>query len=165
MAIKLLNPETRFKLICEYDDALVAESQEEQAALDSGLKDKNGEPIMAPTRYRQYIDNLDESKLKFREGAKPSRFHFRCLTSQELAELDERYFELDEKIGIRVLKAGRAAFFIEVFRLGVIGIEDENGQVAPIGPNEIGAAVVNSVGSVINFYTQLGKNAKTPAAK
>lgn len=160
MAIKKLDPSVRFRLICEFDDALISENKEELAALNSGIKMPDGEDIIAPTRYQQYLENLDESKLKFREGAKPSYFVFRCLTNREMGELQEKYFDYDVKAKRQTFKGAKTSYFAELFEIGVLGIEDDSGKVVPVGPNEIGIGVMVNIGSAINIYTQLGKNLK-----
>jgi hypothetical protein len=160
MAIKKLDPNARFKLICEFDDAVIPESKEEEKALDSGIKDKNGDPVMIPSRYQQYLENLDESKLKLREESKPSYFHFRCLTNEEMATLQEKYTDWDVKGRRQIWKAPKTLYLGEIFKLGVVELEDENGMKSAVGPNEVGIAVMVSVGSAINLYTQFGKHAK-----
>ena len=160
MAIKRIDPSARFRLICEYDGALVPESAEELQALKTGKKDADGEEEMNPTRYQQYLADLDESKLKFAEGEKPSHFSFRCLTNQEMGQLQEQYFEYDVKAKTQKFKGTKSEYFAELFRLGVEGMEDENGKVIPVSPNEVGLGVMVAVGSAISIYTQLGKNLK-----
>lgn len=149
MAIKRLDPTARFKIICVFDDALDLESQEE---LDAMGKDDR-------TRYQQYMENFDESKLKFKEGLSPTRFHVRCLKASEVAELNARYQKVDVvKKTIEIVN--RSQMMIEIFNLGVIGIEDEEGKVSKIGADELEASVVIEIGSMISLLTTLGKNLK-----
>jgi hypothetical protein len=159
MAIRKLDPNAKFRLICELDDALISETSEELEALKTGKKDEDGNETLNPTRYQEYLDDLDESKLKMRDGAKPSYFHFRCLTNEEMGILQEKYFDYDVKEKRPKFKGSKTEYFIELFRLGVIGLEDD-GQIAKVSANEVGYAVMVAVGSAVNIFTSLGKHLK-----
>lgn len=150
MAVKRLNPEARFKIICEFDDSLVPETEAELTATAPG----------APTRYEQYLEELDESKLQFRDGAAPSRFVLRCLTSSELGCLQEEYFGYDEERKSQVFKGSRSKYIRRVFELCVISIIDENGVEAKVTPDEIGYGVMAAIGSTVSMFTALGRNSK-----
>lgn len=154
MAIKKLDPSARFRLICEYDDALIPETAEEMAALKADGDDPK------PTRYREYLENLDESKLKIRDGEKPSHFVIRCLTNQEMGDLQERHFDFDPKTKTQTFKGSKTGYFMELFRLGVLGMEDEAGKVVPTTPDEMPIGVMVAIGSAISIFTQLGKHLK-----
>lgn len=160
MAIKKLDPSARFRLICEYDEALIGETPEERKALGTGRKDEDGEEIFNPTRYQQYLDSLDESKLRFVDNEKPSYFQFRCLTNQEMGTIQERYFAFDFKNRKQEFKGSKTEYFAELFKLGVIGMEDESGTARAVGTDEVPYGVMVSIGSAISIYTQLGKHLK-----
>ena len=160
MAIKKLDPSARFKLISELDDSIIHETKEELEALKSDAKDKEGNPISAPTRYEQYLEAIDESKLKFRKDSKPSYFHFRCLTNQEIGELQDKYLDYDVKAKKTTFKGPKMNYFAEIFEKGVIALEDENGVQVKVGPNEVGIGVMVAVGVAIDSFTQLGRHAK-----
>lgn len=160
MAIKRLDPAARFRVICEYDSALINETPEELKALKNGVIGPDGEEESNPARYQLYLQDLDESKLKIKDDEKPSHFVFRCLTNQEMGQLQETHFEFDLKTKTQKFKGSKTDYFAELFRLGVDGMEDENGNVVKVGPNDVGLGVMIAIGSAISVYTQLGKHLK-----
>jgi hypothetical protein len=150
MAIKRTDPNARFKVISELDDALENETPEELAQLKAEKR---------PTRYEEYSENLDESKLRFRDGAKPTRFVFRCLKNAEVAEIQAKHVQVDtasKKIGM----GNPALAFLDYFQVGCLGMENDAGQLEQVGPDDVGFGVAIGVGSVISLYTSLGKHLK-----
>jgi len=149
MAIKRLDPTAKFKVICIFDDALELETEEELKALGTDGK----------SRYQEYMENFDESKLKFKEGQKPTRFHIRCLKANEVAELNAKYQKIDTvKKSIELIN--RNQMMLEIFNLAVVGIEDENGNVSKISSDELEFNVAVEIGSMVSLLTTLGKNLK-----
>ena len=146
MAIKRIDPKATFKVICEYDSVLVNETEEEKV-------------VGTPTRYESYIENLDESKLKLKEGDKPTYFVIRCLTNRESILNQEKYVEVDVVAKKSNVK-NPTGMLLEMFNLACLGMEDENGKVVPVTSDDIGLGVAINIGSLINLYTSLGKNLK-----
>ncbi len=154
MAIRRLDPSARFKIICEYDDALIRETEEELKALEQ----PSGETL--PTRYEEYLENLDQSKLRLKPDGKPTYFHFRCLTNLEQGELQEKFMDYDVKEKRSFFKGSKTRYFVELFEKGVIGIEDETGAMVKIDAEQIGMGVVMAIALAINSYTAMGKHLK-----
>jgi hypothetical protein len=153
MAISRVNPSARFKVISELDDALERETPEELEA----LKQPDGTSL--PTRYEQYAENLDESKLRFREGAKPDRFVIRCLRNEEVAEIQAKHLVVDTTA--KTTKLGNPALaFLDYFKVGCVGLETAEGNTVKLGSDDVGFAVAVGVGSVIMLFTSLGKHLK-----
>lgn len=150
MAIRRLDPKATFKVVSQYDDAVIAETAEELELLKAS-KEK--------TRYEKYLESFNLADLKFKEDAKPTHFVVRCLQSLELAELNEKHIEANVVEKTMQFKERNKMLF-EMFELGCLGIESENGKVEKIGTEELDAGVVIEVGSIISLMTTLGKNLK-----
>jgi hypothetical protein len=170
MAIRRVDPKATFRVICEFDDALMRETPEELEALKtgkktaSGLFDAAGKEIMIdevnPTRYEQYIDTLDEAKLKFKEGEKPSYFLIRCLLNSEMAALNEKHITIDP-VKKRVDYKDRNKWFLDHFDLGCLGIIEGNALPAvQVNPDDLPVGVAIAVGSIISLFTSTGKHLK-----
>lgn len=150
MAIKRVDPTARFKVISELDDALEHETPKELEALrKSNL----------PTRYEIYSESLDESKLKFKEGSTPTRFVIRCLKNAEVAEIQSKHVVVDT-VTKKIEMGNPALAFLDYFKMGCLGIEDEVGKLEQVGPDDVGYGVTVGIGSVISLYTSLGKHLK-----
>lgn len=147
MAIKRLDPKATFRVVSQNDDSLVHESVEE-------LK---GEP----SRYEQFLDTLDLSKLKFKEdgSSKPTIFVVRALTNFEVADLNEKYFLFDTTTK-KVKNVNQAKMLLEMFNLGCLGIEAENGSIEKVSDQEIGFQTAVEIGAIVNIIGTLGKNLK-----
>lgn len=150
MAIKRVDPSARFNLIAEMDDSLISETPEELAALVASR---------SLTRYEDYLNTMDESKLKFAEGSKPSRFRIRCITNVEFAEIQARYFSVDPVTKTSNNK-NLPAMALELFNLACESMEDENGVYGKVTANDLGYGVATSVGMSIYTFTALGKHLK-----
>jgi hypothetical protein len=150
MAIKRLDPEARFRVICDLDDALINETPEE---LKEILDNKD------LTRHEDYLQDLDEKKLKFAEGAKPSHFVIRCLKNDEWTDMQSRHMVLDSMTKTFRVR-DNASYLFEMFNKGCIGLEDENGEIKPVNHNEIGIGVAMSIGATISLFTMGGKHLK-----
>lgn len=150
MAIRKIDPKATFKIISQFDDALINETPDGLAALKLAGKQ---------TRYEDYLEDLDESKLLLDEKLKPSRFVVRCLKNQEIADINERFTKVDV-VGKKVDMVRTNAMFLETFQTGCLGVEDENGKVEKVDAEEIGFAVAVAMGSVISLFTSLGKHLK-----
>jgi hypothetical protein len=156
MAILKIDPTARFKLISQYDDAVIEETKEELDALK--FFDEQGAERMKPTRYQEYIENLDESKLKLDPTKTPDRFVFRCLTNGEQIAIQEKYAKVDviqKKTDITSINA----MFLEIFNTAILGVET-GGKMEKITAENVGLPVAISIGSVISLFTSLGKHLK-----
>jgi hypothetical protein len=149
MAIKRIDPKATFEIISEFDSALMLESQEE---LDELAKTNS------PSRYMQYVENLDESKLKFVEGETPSRFKIRCLLNTELAEIQEKHFVVD--VIAKSAKARNSSLmFLEMFNMACLGIV-EDGKVVKLNADDVGIGIAVGIGASISAFTTLGRHTK-----
>jgi hypothetical protein len=160
MAIKRVDPNAKFKVISEVDDALISETSEELAALRTGKIDSaTGKEETIPSRYEQYAEDLDETKLKFKDGVKPTYFLIRCLKNNEVAEIQKKHFSVDSAAK-KVELSNPALAFLDYFTMGCLGVEAESGKVEKIGPDDVGYGVAVGIGSLISLFTSLGKHLK-----
>ncbi len=156
MAVRRIDPNAKFKVISQFDDAIIGETKEEIEALK--FYDEQGVERMKPTRYQIYIEDLDESKLLFDPTKVPTRFVFKGISNSELTEITQKYSVVDvlqKKTDI----ANVNAMFIEYFNRGVMGIE-ENGKVEKVTAESVGFGVAVGIGSIVSLYTSVGKNLK-----
>lgn len=150
MAIKRVDPNARFRLICEFDDSLEHETSEERAELEKAGK---------ATRYEKYSESLDEKELKFKEGVKPDYFHIRCLKNAEVAEIQGRHFVVNVQSKTAEPK-NAPLMFLEMFNAACVGLEGEDGSTKKITADELGFAVATSIGATIYTFTAMGKHLK-----
>ncbi len=139
MSIKKVNPEARFKLICEHDSALDKETDKEMEKLKEAEKQ---------SRYEDYMDSLDESILKFKKGEKPDYFQFRCLTNEETAILQDAHVKVDTKDKKSKVKSS-SLLFLEAFNFACEGMFNDKGKLEKVSSNEVGFAVATSVGATV----------------
>lgn len=169
MSIKRVDPKATFKIISQYDSALIEETPEELEALKTGKKvasgqmGADGKEIMLdesrPTRYEEYIDTLDETKLKFKEDETPTRFVIRCMLNSEMAELNEKHITIDPAKR-KIEYKNRSLWFLEHFQKGCLGTVEEDGSVKPASSDDVGLGVAVAMGSVISLFTSIGKHLK-----
>ncbi len=167
MSIKRLDPNARYRVIAPQDEALDSESPEELKALEIALaedeKSDSAAPKRNPTRYEKYIEQFDESCLRFKEGAKPTRFVLRALRNAETAMLNAKYYTYDT-VSKRATNKDLSLYSIEVFGLAVLGIEEENeeGKTVPskISSEELSLATVMEVAGCVTLLGQLGASSK-----
>lgn len=168
MAIRRVDPKATFRIISQFDEALIEETNEELEALKTGKKIPTGQKDAAgkeitvdesrPTRYEDYVDTLDESKLRFKEGEKPTYFVIRCILNSEMAELNEKHLVIDP-VSRKIEYKNRGQWFLDHFQRGCVGIE-QDGKVVPVSVDDLGNGVAMAMGSVISLFTSLGKHLK-----
>lgn len=150
MSIIRVDSKATFKIISQYDSALINETEEEMAQLKAEGKQ---------TRYEDYLDNLDESKLQLKEGDKPTYFVVRCLKNTELAEIHQKHMVVDP-----VAKTSQARnaslMMLDHFKIGCLGIQNEDGTIQKLDADDVGFGVALSIGVAISTFTSLGKNLK-----
>lgn len=150
MSIKRLDPKATFELICELDSALQSETPEELAA----IKEAKGQ-----TRYEQYLESLDESKLLIRDGEKPDRFVFRCLKNSETAELQTKHMQFNPETKSYSAK-NDALYLFDVFDRACLGLRQEDGSIDKINSDELGFSVAVNIGGAISIFTASGRHVK-----
>lgn len=156
MAIKKIDPAATFKVISQFDDALVSETPEE---LKTGEKDAEGKDILKSSRYTQYVEaDFDESKLVFKEGDQPDRFIVRCLNHAEQGLVNQKYLEVDV-VNKRHGYKNQAQMWLEVFKMACTGVES-GGKVEKINADELPYHITVEIGSIISLLTTLNKNEK-----
>jgi len=157
MAIKRLNPKATFKIISQTDTALDMETPEE---LVTGT-DAEGNQILKESRYEKYVGNadFDESHLKFKEGQQPERFVVRALLADERAELNSKYTFVDTAAK-RVVFTNRDKLFLDTFSKAFQGLEDANGVLQKLSPEELPYEVRVEIGALVQMLGNLSKNEK-----
>lgn len=150
MAVKRIDPKATFRVIAESDDALESEGPLEQVQL---LKEGK------TSRYQQYLENLDESKLIFKEGAKPSYFQIRCLLPTEKAQMELKYTRPNLATG-KVEVKDPILMMHEYFDSACDGIIGDDGKVEKVKADDLAPGVALQIGTVISIYTSVGKNLK-----
>lgn len=158
MAIKKIDPKATWKVISQYDEAVISETAEEKEALKTGEVDEDGKDVLKSTRYQQYMDDLDQSKLVLQPNVEPSLFVIRCIKNSEMAELNEKYLTIDT-VKKTANHKNSLAMFLEIFNLCCLGIE-EGGKIVKTSADEIGYGPAVEIGSVIYHFTTLGKHLK-----
>jgi hypothetical protein len=152
MAILKTDSSKVFHIICELDSAVIRETPEEQAELKSKGK---------LTRHEDYLENLDESKLKLKDPSedKPTKFAIRCLRHAETTELQAKHMQFNLETRKLHIK-NNAQYFLDVFNAACLGIVKEDGSIEKIDSEDLPYGVALSVGSTIQLFTTLGKNIK-----
>lgn len=156
MSIKKINPDAKFKIVYELDDALETETVQE---LDTGEKAADGSPVLKQSRYEKYFNSLDIADLKFKEGMTPTVFIVRALKNFETAELNEKYISIDPATK-RLTNKSPNKMYLEMFNTACLGEEKTDGTIVKILPDEIGFAVATNIGVMISLIGILGKNQK-----
>lgn len=150
MSIKRVDPKATFKIISEFDSALISETQEELRELAKEKKD---------TRYMQYLESFDESKLIFKPDEKPTYFVIRCLLNSEFAVIQERHMEVN--VETKTFRAKNSSLMMfDLFNTACLGMIDENGNTVKVTADEVGMAVATGIGATISMLTTLGKHLK-----
>jgi hypothetical protein len=150
MSIIRVDSKATFKVISQYDSALINESDAEMEQLK-----KDGKQ----TRYEDYLDSLDESKLQMKEGDKPTYFVIRCLKNTELAEIHQKHMVVDP-VAKTTQARNAGLMMLEHFKMGCLGIQNEDGTIQKLDADDVGFGVALSIGTTVSMFTSLGKNLK-----
>jgi hypothetical protein len=159
MAIRKIDPTATFKVISQFDESVQHETPEEMEALKTGKQDENGNDILNPTRFEQYLENLDDSLLRLKDGVPPTYFVIRCLKNSEVAELNEKHVVVNV-VEKKIEHKNRQLMFLEMFDIGCLGTQTGDGKLEKTSGDEVGYAVAVAMGSVISLFTSLGKHLK-----
>lgn len=137
MAIKRLDPAAKFKLVSQFDDAIVKSAE----------------------RYDTYLESLNTADLQFAEGQLPTLFVVRPLTNMELAEFNSKYMRVDV-MNKKIVYKDESKMFLEMFELCFEGVEEAGATLEKLPVASIPYPVSTEIGSIISLIAVLGKNLK-----
>lgn len=150
MAIRRVDPKATFRVVSQTDEAVETETAEEQAALKAAGQQ---------TRYEKYLESFNLGDLKFKEGVKPTIFHIRSLLNGERADIDEDFLVVDT-VSKTVDYKNQKKMLIAMFKLGCLGIEDDNGKLQPLDAESVEYSTSIDIGSLVSLSGTVGKNLK-----